>query len=291
MRSSSLSRCLALLTGAAALVALIAGCGGGGTKASKLSISISEQGKKASFQVPKSAKGGLVDLTFRNNGKAPHGVQFVRYTGNHTAADVLKTIGSNSRKTPEWIHGEGGTSTIPGGQTDTATLNLTAGSYLVVDSASIGGGGGGPPATAQTKFTSGDTGDLPDTGATVKAATAGKDKYAWDISGLKKGKNEITFDSEGKDALHLIIAVPVKGKAPSLGKIKKDLASATSGPPPPYIDFNKAQSSAVLDGGLSQTTTLNLQKPGQYIFFCPLTDRDGGKSHDQEGLLKVVSVK
>ena len=40
----------------------------------------------------------------------------------------------------------------------------------------------------------------------------------------------------------------------------------------------------------SQTTTLDLKKPGQYIFFCPLTDRDGGKPHDQEGLLTVETV-
>jgi hypothetical protein len=289
LRSSSLRRCLVLLAGAAALVAAIAGCGSSGTKASKVSMSISEKGKKASFQVPKSAKGGLVDLTFTNNGKAPHGVQLVQYTGNHTAADALKTVASQSNKTPEWIRGEGGTATIPGGQSDSATLNLPAGNYVVIDAAALGGGSGGPPATAETKFTSGDTGDLPSTPGTVTASNPGKDKYAWDISGLKTGKNEITFNSKGKEALHLIAAVPIKGKAPSIATIKKDLGK--NGPPPSYIDASKFQTSAVLDGGLTQTTSLTLDKPGQYLFFCPLTDRDGGKSHDQEGLLKVVTVK
>jgi hypothetical protein len=278
-----------LLIASAVGLLLLAGCGGGGNKATKVSMSISEQGKKASFTAPKSAKGGLVDLTFKNNGKAPHGVQLIQYTGNHTFADVLKQLGSQSNKTPEWIKGQGGTPAIPGGQSDSATLNLAAGNYVVVDSASLGPGGGAPPATAEMKFTSGDTGDLPSTPATLKAARTGKDKYAWDISGLKAGKNQITFDSEGKDALHLIIAAPVKGKAPPLSKIKADLGSG--GPPPSYLDLNNAQSTAVLDGGLSQTTTLDLKKPGQYVFFCPLTDRDGGKTHDQEGLLKTVDIK
>jgi hypothetical protein len=49
-------------------------------------------------------------------------------------------------------------------------------------------------------------------------------------------------------------------------------------------------STAVLDSGESQTTSLTL-KEGRYVFFCPLTDRDGGKSHDQEGLVKVVTIK
>jgi hypothetical protein len=138
------------------------------------------------------------------------------------------------------------------------------------------------------KVTSGDTGDLPSTPATVTANHTGKDKYAWDISGLKAGSNEVTFNSKGNDALHLIAAVPIKGKAPPLGKIKKDLGK--NGPPAPYLDAKNFQATTILDGGESQTLTLDL-KPGQYVFFCPLTDRDGGKSHDQEGLLKTVDVK
>jgi hypothetical protein len=38
-------------------------------------------------------------------------------------------------------------------------------------------------------------------------------------------------------------------------------------------------------------TKLELSKPGRYVLFCPLTDREGGKSHDQEGLLTTVEVK
>jgi hypothetical protein len=273
---------------AAALVA--AGCGGGGTEATKVSMSISEQGKNSIFTTPKSVKGGLVELTVKNKGKAPHGVQLVRYTGNHTADDALKQLGSASDKTPDWLRAEGGTPAVAGGQSTKASLNLASGNYLIIDSAQLGPSSG-PPANAQLKVTSGDNGDLPDTPGTVVAARTGKDKYAWEISGLKAGKNDITFDSEGKDALHFIIAAPVKGKAPSQSKLKSDFAKAGSGPPPPYLDFTNARSTAILDGELSQTTELDLKKPGQYILFCPLTDRDGGKSHDQEGLLKVVTVK
>jgi hypothetical protein len=289
VRSPTFPGRLLLIASAVVGLLLLAGCGGGGTKATKVSMSISEQGKKASFTVPKSAKGGLVDLSVKNNGRAPHGVQLVQYTGDHSAADALKEVGSGSNKVPDWLRAQGGTPAIPGGQSDTATLNLAAGNYVVVDSAALGPSGGAPPATAEMKFTSGDTGDLPSAPATVIADETGKDKFAWDISGLKSGKNQITFDSKGKDALHLIIAAPVKGKAPSLSKIKADLGSG--GPPPTYLDLNNAQSTAVLDGGLSQTTTLDLKKPGQYVFFCPLTDRDGGKTHDQEGLLKTVDIK
>jgi hypothetical protein len=273
-----------ILAGAVALV----GCGSSSSSASKLSLSISEQGKAASFTLPKSAKGGLVDVSFQNKGKAPHGVQFIQYTGNHTSSDVLKQLGTNSPKTPDWIRGLGGVPSVPGGQSGSATVNLPTGNYVVLDAASLGGPGTGPPATAPLKVTSGDTGDLPSTDGTVKAASQGKDKYAWDISGLKKGVNEVTFDSEGSDALHLIAAVPLKGDAPPDSQIVKDLAKG--GPPPAYVDAANFQSTPILDGGKSQTLTLNL-KPGKYLFFCPITDRDGGKPHDQEGLLKTVTVK
>jgi hypothetical protein len=282
------------LAAAAATIATLTavGCGGGdSTEPTKLSLSISEQGQSASLKAPKSAKGGLVEVDFKNDGKAPHGVQLIQYTGNHTAADVEKQLGSNNNKIPSWIKLPGGTGTIPGGKTDTATLDVPEGNYLLVDSAALGGPSSGPPATAQVKFTSGDSGDLPSTPATVKAATAGKDKFAWDISGLKTGKNQITFDSEGKDAVHLILVAPIKGKAPPLSKIQSDFAKGGNGPPPPYLDVQNAVSTAIVDGGASQTTTLDLKKPGSYVFLCPLTDRDGGKPHDQEGLLKVVTVK
>ena len=92
MRLSNLAWRLGLAACTASLGVALAACGSGSTKATSLSISISEKGKKASFTSPKSAKGGLVDVTFRNDGKAPHGVQFVQYTGNHSANDVLKLV-------------------------------------------------------------------------------------------------------------------------------------------------------------------------------------------------------
>jgi hypothetical protein len=288
LRSSNLACRLALAACAVTVVAALAACGSSSTKPSKLSLSISEQGKSASFKAPKSAKGGLVDVTLKNNGKAPHGVQFVQYTGNHTPAEALKQIASNSNKIPSWIKANGGVGGVPGGKTGSATVNLPAGNYFLGDFGGPGGPGG-PPATAPIKVTSADTGDLPSTSATVTANHTGKDKYAWDISGLKAGANQVTFNSKGNDALHLIGAIPVKGKAPPLNKIRSDFAKLGQGPPPPYVGGAPA-TTAILDGGESQTLTLDL-KPGQYIFFCPLKDRDGGKSHDQEGLLKTVTVK
>jgi hypothetical protein len=246
-------------------------------------MGVSENGKEASFSVPKSVEGGLVEVSLTNEGKAPHGVQFIRVEGNHTGQEALEEISGESEKAPDWIRAEGGIGRVEGGETGTATVNLQAGNFLITDAATFEG----KPATAEMKVTEGDEGDLPSTDGTVTAEETGKDKYAWEVSGLKAGKQQITFNSEGEKAIHLIIAVPVKGKAPPLSKIKEDFAK--EGPPPSYVDFEKAQQTAILDGGKSQTAPVDLTK-GEYIFFCPLTDRDGGKPHDQEGLLSVEKV-
>jgi hypothetical protein len=284
-----MSRIVKLLIGTAAFVALataaIAGCGGSSSSNPvSLKVGIGEQGKEAVFTAPKSIEGGLVELTVTNEGKAPHGVQLIRYTGGHTPQEVLEIVSGETKKIPDWIRGEGGIGGVEPGKTASGTLNLEAGNFLIADSEMEG-----KSKTAEMKVTEGDEGDLPSTEGTVTAEEKGEDEYAWDISGLKAGKNQITFNAEGEKALHLIIAVPLKGKVPPLSQIKKEIGK--NGPPPSYIDFEGGvQSTAVLDGGKSQTTPLNL-KSGEYLFFCPLTDRDGGKSHDQEGLLAVEKVQ
>ena len=250
-----------------------------------LSISASESGKKASYTAPATTKGGLVTVTFQDNGKAPHSAQLARIEGNHTPQEVLKAVGGNNNKTPSWIRGEGGPgSTLPG-QTSTSTDVLPPGNYLIIDGASMNG----PPGYKKLTVTAGTSGSLPSTGTTLTAAAPAKDKYKWQISGpLKAGQNRLTFASKGKDAVHLIAAARVTGN-PSKAKILK--AFEKNGPPPKFIDQKSFTVTSVLDGGKSEVTSLSLAKPGEYVVFCPLSDRDGGKPHLAEGLLTTVNVK
>jgi hypothetical protein len=250
-----------------------------------LSVSVSEKGKKASYSAPASIKGGLVTITLQNNGKAPHSAQLAKINGNHTPAEVLKAVGGNNTKTPSWIRGEGGPGNALPGQTSSSTDILPPGNYLILD----GGSMNGPPGYRKLTVTAGAGGSLPSTGTTLTAAAPAKDKYKWQISGpLKAGENRLTFASKGKDAVHLIAAARVTGN-PSKAQLLK--AFASNGPPPKFIDRKSFTATSVLDGGKSEVTSLSLTKPGKYVIFCPLTDRDGGKSHDKEGLLTTVNVK
>jgi len=254
-------------------------------RATAVSIRVSEQGKKASYSAPASIEGGLVTVTLQNNGKAPHSAQLARILGNHTPQEVLKAVGGNSNKTPSWIRGEGGPGNALPGQTSSSTDVLPAGNYLILD----GGNMNGAPGYKKLTVTAGKSGPLPSSGTNVTAANPAKDKYKWQISGpLKAGENRLTFHSKGKDALHLIGAARVTGN-PSLAEIKK--AFARNGPPPKFVDQKSFTTTSVIDGGKSEVTSLSLTKPGEYVLFCPLSDRDGGKPHLAEGLLTTVNVK
>lgn len=278
---------LAICAVAVGLVA--AGCGSS-TKPKPVSFKATQSGKTVTLQVPKKIDGGLTAVTFTNASKQPADAQLVRLDGGHTPAEALKITESNGpTKIPSWIHGEGGVGTIPPGKSLSATMDLPAGSYMVLDDSQQNGPGSGPPPYTQLTAGSGSSGDLPSTSASITAAVAGKDKYKWEISGLHAGANQITFNSKGKDALHNLAIFPVNGNA-TVDQIKKALAS--NGPPKgtPPIDFNKGEGTTVLDGGSSLTTTVNL-KAGKYAFICFLQDRDHPKPHFLEGLLKEEDVK
>jgi hypothetical protein len=301
--TTNMSKRLRITSVAAAALALIAAlalsaCGSskkksastnpGASKGSTLALSIAESGKKATFTAPSTAKGGLTQVTLTNRGKAGHGAQFVRLDGKHTVQEGFKVVGA--KKTPSWFHWEGGIGATAPGRTTTAALNLVPGRYVVVDTASGPSGQGGPPAFRQMTVTpGGTTGPLPPTPTTITAANPGKDKYRWQVSGpLKVGANTVTFVSKGKTAVHFLGAFRLTSSASNAQIIK---ALKSRGKPPPFVDQSSGYTSGALDGGKSQTTPLPLMRPGQWVLFCPLTDRDGGKSHFEEGLLKTITVK
>jgi hypothetical protein len=279
----------AVAAGALALTA--AGCGGGGSdEPTKAAVNVTENGKgDYSLSFPAEVKGGAVQLTLDNTAnKAPHMAQVVQIGEGHTYAEAKPILDNpNPTEIPEWIRGYGGVNVVNPGETGTATVKLDEGNYVIRDEAS-----NGAKDVPATEFKVNDTNDadLPDTNATVTAATTGSSdpahEYEWKTDGLKAGENTITFDSQGKEALHIIAAAPIKGTA-TIDDVAKDLQSNG---PPKSLDPKQFQQTAVIDGDKQEVTQLNLQ-PGRYAFICFLPDRDDpNKAHFQQGLLKEVTI-
>jgi hypothetical protein len=264
------------------------GSGPTGATGANLDVSITEAGKAAKYTVAKSVKGGLATLTVSNKGKGPHSAQLARIEGDHTAQDALKIIGAQSDKTPDWLRAEGGVGAVGPGQTANASVILDPGKYIVVDEG--GPESKGPPGYSEFTVEGKTPGSLPGTPTTITAANPGKEKYRWDIKGeLKSGTQQVTFVSKGKEALHIIAAARLNSDA-SKDQIVKALESEAA-KPPKFIDQTSFYGTAVIDGGKTQVAPLSLRNPGRWVLFCPLPDREGGKPHFKEGLIKVVTVK
>ena len=249
-----------------------------------LAISIAEQGKTAKYTVPKTAKGGLTTVKFTNNGKMPHEAQLLLVKGNHTAQDVGKVFSDeNSTDKAEWLRARGGVGGVAPGKTGTGTVMLEPGHYFVVDASQDG-----PPTFADLTVTAGENGSLPSTDTKVTAAEAGHDKWRWDISGpLKTGTQDLTFKSEGKEAIHFLGAIQLKSGVDEK-QVLKALGTKKANK---YVEEQTFSSTAILDGGKSQVTQFTLSKPGRWLLFCPLTDRGEKEEHDKQGLAKIVTVK
>lgn len=272
------------LAASTAGIALLAGCGGGSDEASTLPVTITESKGVASYDVPESADGGLVEIKATNKGKAPHAIQLVGIEGDHSGDEALRIITGNSPTTPDWIRADGGTSAIPPGKTVTAFVNLAEGKYVVAD---LGGPGGAPTVSKEFDVSGGSDADLPETDAEVTGVAKGAERYGWEGSGLKSGTNTLTFISEGRQTIHFIGAFKITGKH-SDAEVKQALEG---GAPPSWVDQESFVETAALDGGKSQVTDLELKQAGTWVLFCPLTDREGGKPHFLEGMLKQVSIK
>lgn len=272
------------LIAAVVLSAGIAACGDDeeeGSKAQTLAVSVDAQNK---LQGVKAVESGAVQIDFENQAKLDYDLQLVRVDGNQTAADVLKVTnseGEEGKPIPSWLHGAGGNGTVKGGNSSTSTQVLEEGNYFVV--AAPEGENAPKPVTAALKVQGGEGGgELPSTDGTVTARD-----YSFETSGLKPGKNTITFDNTGKE-LHHVIAAPISpGK--TLADVKKFATSDNQNARPP-IEFEQVTSTAVLDGGTKQVTQLNLKKPGNYALLCFITDRAGGPPHVAKGMVSEVKV-
>jgi hypothetical protein len=267
----------------------IAGCGGGGSdEPGKVAVNVTESGKgDYSVSVPKEIEGGAVDFTLDNSkNQAPHSAQLIQLQGGHTFAEAQPIIDSERPQViPDWIRAYGGVGQVNPGQTGTATVKLDEGHYVLEDDAD---NGAKSPAYTEFDVKSTNDADLPSTDAKVTAATTGQKEpeYQWDSSGLKAGSNTITFDSKGDKALHILIAVPVKGNV-SDDQLKQQLESNGE---PQNLDFQNASQTEVLDGGKQEVTGLHLNA-GKYAFICFLPDRDEpDKPHFTQGLLKQVTI-
>ena len=263
---------------------------GEASKPETLSIEVTEQaGDDFRLSAPKSVKAGIVEISLTSPpGEATHDAQVVRVEGDHTVDEVVAAVSSLGAPFPRWLIPAGGVGQTGGGAVGTAVQRLEPGTYYILDTDEPEGdevksyAESGATAALEVTGEAGSAG-LPETDAKITA----KD-YAFAVSGLKAGKNEIEFANAGKQPHHLM-AFPYRTGA-TLNDVKTFFTEEGNGSGPPPLDFAGATRTATLDSGDKQFVELDLER-GKYAFVCFISDREGGPPHAVNGMIVEAAVE
>ncbi|MEK6277601.1 MAG: hypothetical protein AABM29_06280 [Actinomycetota bacterium] len=270
-------RVLAVAIAALAAVAVSA-CGDDGTQT--LDIKASGAKDKTEITAPSSADAGVTEITLDNSSKGSATAQLIRVEGDHSADEVVRVLGGviDGKPFPDWFFAGGGVNATEPSQSATVTQDLQPGTYYVFNDESEGPP---DPKTMPAIKVTGEASDaLPETDATIATID-----YGFEFDGeLKAGENEITFENKGGQPHHILASPLVEGA--TVDDVVPFFKTEKGKPP---LERDTA-STTVVEGGESQVVTLNLKKPGEYAFYCFVSDRQGGPPHVFKGMVDTASV-
>ena len=302
-RRKILGSCAAL-----AAAALVAGCGGDDdppdaadtapAKPVSFAITATAEGDtRKAMTFPRSVEAGLVVMTLRNSDTVPRSAQLLRIVGEHSLDEVVEVVTGDGDEIPAWVQDGGGIPAVAPGARGSASQVLAPGRYVLVDDEGEGEGDDAKSHAelgAVGEFTV--TGErsqarLPAVPATITAMDAEKDDkktYGFRLQGLKAGTNQVHFQNTGAELHHALFAPLRKGATLAQAEQLFRSSRTPSGPPP--VDFAKIVGTKVIDAGIEQNVTLDLAA-GRYAVICFVSDREGGKSHVEKGMIEAVTVE
>lgn len=275
-------------TGTTATTASNTTTGGGATGSpGLLDITATEY----SFTAPASVPGGLVKISFKNNGKQAHGAQLARLNPGVTQAQILTALQdqANPAGVLSLLTTTGGVNTLPAGASQEAYDNLDPGSYLIVSF-----GGEDQPDFMQgmiKTLTVGTAGIAPAAPPSNTTKVTLADYNFLGVDSLKAGQATTLQVVNGGPQTHEL-AIFKLAAGFTADQFKALIASneeppAGSGPPP----FSEAGGLGALANGATGYATVNLAA-GNYVFVCFIPDKaNGGAPHAALGMVKGVTVQ
>jgi hypothetical protein len=281
LSASRLSFRIAVCLAFSTLTALGLVACGGSEDTQSLTFTLSGDGKDAKTSGPSSAETGLAEITLKNDREGEGDLQLIRVEGDHSAEEVTKGLEAamQGKAFPDWFFAGGGIGTTAAGKSQTVTQVLEPGTYYAFNTE--GSQSQSDPASVPVMEVTGETSDE----AVEAEETVDAFEYGFKAEQLTSGKTEIAFENTGTQPHHLL-AAPLTGD--STAKDVEQAFKSEKGKPP--FDEESFQSTAVLEGGEGQFVTLDL-KPGRYVFFCFITDRQGGTPHALKGMVDEVEVE
>jgi Copper binding proteins, plastocyanin/azurin family len=263
---------------ALALTVGVAACGDD-EEAQELSFTITE-GKLSG---PSSAETGEAEVTLKNDGEKDGELQLIRVEGDHSAEEVIEALGGaqQGKPFPAWFRAGGGIGVTKPGEEKSATQLMMPGTYYAFDLEAGEPDAGSVPAI---EVSGDETDESLDADATVTAQDA-DDDYRFEADGLGSGESEIVFENAGEQPHHLLIS---KLKGDGTAEEVETFFKTEKGEPP--LEEEGSIDTAVIEGGESQVVDVDL-KPGRYVFYCFISDRDGGPPHALKGMVSEIEVE
>jgi hypothetical protein len=259
-------------------VAVLAACGSDDS-AQELTFELEGGGDSQSITGPESADSGEAELTLVNNTDGEGELQLIRVEGDHSAAETVDALkgAQEGKPFPDWFFAGGGTGVIGAGEETTVTKVLEPGTYYAFNLEA------GPPAPDSVPALE-VTGDTVEDDLTADA-TVSAFEYGFKEEGLTSGNTQIAFKNEGAQPHHLLIS-PLVGDA-TAEDVEKAFKEEKGKPP---IKEEGSVDTAVIEGGETQLVDLDL-KPGRYVFYCFISDRQGGPPHGLKGMVDEFELE
>jgi uncharacterized cupredoxin-like copper-binding protein len=275
-------------------------CGGSSASASP-TFTASEY----KFGGPSTIKGGVIDLTVRNEGKLKHEAALVR-VGNTPRAQVLKDLDGvvQGGPMPDYFGIGGGVAAITANTTGATKFAVKPGKYLLVctytDADSQEGGGGPGSENLPKHYNQGMVKAITVEGENSVALPEGTSitarDYTFDTSGLKAGDNTVTFTNKGPAQIHHVVVNEFPAGVDEAGATKALQAffSTPEGQAPPAgtPEPKDVGEAPPYDPGLGGTFTVKLQAGRTYALMCFISDRTGGPPHAiAHNMVKTFTIK
>jgi len=254
------------------------GGGQGDTSGEPAQLAISATDK--AVEAPASTPPGVTEISFQNDRKQPTSIQLIKIEGDRTESEILKVYNevSDGGKIPDWILAAGGTASAKPGGSATATQEFDEGRYFAFAEQEEGG-----KATKQTFAVFEVSGDPVDAELPEGQTVTGSE-YTFENDTLKAGE-PVAFENVGQQPHHLVAMPIVGGK--TIAEAKRFFETEKG---EPAVDFAAAVGTAVIDREQTVVSDLGLKK-GKYLFACFISDREGGKSHAEKGMITGATVE
>ncbi len=241
---------------------------------------VNVEARDFAFVAPDTIPAGVTTFQLTNDGPSLHHLQVVRLDSGKTASDLMKAM-KNPGPPPRWAVFVGGPNAPNPKAQSNATLDMTAGSYVLLCLVDVPDG--------VPHFAKGMVHALTVAASTSNAAAPKADlnvslaDYNFTLSSaLTAGKHVIGVDNTGPQPHEIEIIKLAPGAT-----VDKMLAwiMKPNGPPP----GSAVGGIAALVPGAHAEFAADFT-PGNYALVCFIPDGKDGKPHLMHGMVKTISV-